>query len=316
MSIKSSELLNFYYDDLYPELLELEKERKKIAKSVVLVALVVGGGALFVIFEYYEANFDMLMQGGIVSFALVSFAAGWLMSGYKRRFKRNIFAKIVAKIDPNLNYDPHGMMPKALFVSSGLFESRIDFYEGNDLIRGKIGEVPIEFSDLKVEKEVRDSKGRKYRSTIFAGTFIITEFHKNFSKEVFVYPDVAEKYLGVAGGWLQGVLSQKLVRMDSPKFEKEFKVVAEDPVEAHYLLTPNIMEKLVELRKRADAPIYLSFRLNKLYIAISNGGNWFEPTIFKSLLSMDTFKSYIENINLILGIVEELNLNRRIWSKE
>ncbi len=316
MSIKSSELLNFYYDELYPELLELERERKKIAKSVVLVALVVGGGALFIIFEYYEANFDTLMQGGIVSFALISFSAGWLMSGYKRRFKQNIFARIVAKIDPNLNYDPHGMMPKALFVSSGLFESRIDFYEGNDLIRGNIGEVPIEFSDLKVEKEVRDSKGRKYRSTIFAGTFIITEFHKNFSKDVLVYPDVAEKYLGVAGGWLQGVLSQKLVRMDSPEFEKEFKVIAEDPVEAHYLLTPNIMEKLVELKKRADAPIYLSFRLNKLYIAISNGGDWFEPTIFKSLLSMDTFKSYIENINLILGIVEELNLNRRIWSKE
>jgi hypothetical protein len=120
----------------------------------------------------------------------------------------------------------------------------------------------------------------------------------------------------VVGSWLQDVASDKLVRMDSPAFEKEFKVLADDPVEAHYLLTPNIMEKLVQLKRKAGAPVYLSFKYDKLFIAIANGGQWFEPSLFKSLLSLDIFKSYIENLNLVLGIVEDLNLNRRIWSKE
>jgi hypothetical protein len=167
-----------------------------------------------------------------------------------------------------------------------------------------------------VEKETTDSKGRKHRTTIFAGTFIVTEFHKHFRKTVKVYPDIAEKYLGVVGSWLQDVAGDKLVRMDSPAFEKEFKVLADDPVEAHYLLTPNIMEKLVQLKRKAGAPVYLSFKYDKLFIAIANGGQWFEPSLFKSLLSLDIFKAYIENLNLVLGIVEDLNLNRRIWSKE
>jgi len=264
----------------------------------------------------YGSWSDGAIEISIAAFGATIFAANWLMTDYRRKFKKRIFKELVAKIDPALLYNPSGTIPRPIFTMSGLFDTDIDYYEGNDLIKGKIGATPIEFSDLKVEKEVRDSKGRKYRSTIFAGTFIVTEFHKRFHNPVLVYPDAAEKYFGLVGSWFQGAVNGKLVRMDSPAFEREFKVYSEDPVEAHYLLTPVIMEKLVALRKKADAPVYLSFRLDRLFIAIQNGGNWFEPTLFKSLLSIDVFKSYIENLNLILSIVEEFNLNRRIWSKE
>ena len=318
MAVKTSDLLDFYYEELYPELEKLEKERLAVRKRLFFSFAVIGVAALF----FLKATYEM-PHGGDIAFWIVAAAMGtggfvyrWLTDDYRRRFKANIFRRLITRIDPTLLYNPAGMVPRTLFQLSGLFGDDIDYYDGNDLIRGTIGDTPLEFSDLKVEKETRDSKGRRHRVTIFAGTFIVTEFHKNFQHTVKVYPDVAEKYLGVVGGWLQGMTSGKLVRMDSPAFEKEFKVVADDAVEAHYLLTPNIMEKLVQLRKKADAPVYLSFRLDKLFIAIANGGDWFEPTLFKSLLGVDIFKSYIENLNLVLGIVEDLNLNRRIWSKE
>ena len=316
MNIKTSDLLDFYYEELHPQLERLEEERKKVAKRVVAILVIVTIVVLWLIKQAPGESWDLQVQVGFVAFAVVAFVVNWMMADYRRKFKRNIFRKLILRIDPTLYYSPTGMIPRTLFELSGLFGREIDRYGGNDLIKGKIGETPIEFSDLKVEKETRDSKGRKHTETIFSGTFIVTEFHKHFQQRVRVYPDVAEKYLGVFGGWLQSMANGKLVRMDSPDFEKEFKVVADDPVEAHYLLTPNIMEKLVALKKRANAPVYLSFNLNKLFIAIENGGEWFEPTLFKSLLSIDIFKSYIENLNLILGIVEELNLNRRIWSKE
>ena len=316
MKIKTSDLLDFYYEELHPQLERLEEERKKVAKRVVAISVIVTIVVLWLIKQVPGESWDLQVQVGFVAFAVVAFVVNWMMTDYRRKFKRNIFRKLILRIDPTLYYSPTGMIPRTLFELSGLFGREIDRYGGNDLIKGKIGETPIEFSDLKVEKETRDSKGRKHTETIFSGTFIVTEFHKHFQRRVRVYPDVAEKYLGVFGGWLQSMANGKLVRMDSPDFEKEFKVVADDPVEAHYLLTPNIMEKLVALKKRANAPVYLSFNLNKLFIAIENGGEWFEPTLFKSLLSIDIFKSYIENLNLILGIVEELNLNRRIWSKE
>ncbi|BDY13092.1 DUF3137 domain-containing protein [Hydrogenimonas cancrithermarum] len=315
MKFNTSDLLDYYYEGLYPELEALEKERKRIVRQIVVVFIVVALALLWIL-SRTGGNAETFLFLAFGAFVLLGFVINWLMGSYRRRFKERIFRKIVTRIDPNLIYIPDGMIPKTIFRLSGLFSDDIDHYDGNDLIRGKIGETPIEFSDLTVEKETTDAKGRKDRHTIFAGTFIMTEFHKSFKHTTMVFPDIAERYLGVLGGWLQGMASKKLVRMDNPAFEKEFKVYADDPIEAHYLLTPIIMEKLVALKKRADAPLYLSFKYDKLFIAIANGGDWFEPTLLKSLLSIDIFKAYIENLNLILGIVEELNLNRRIWSKE
>ncbi|BBG66877.1 possible galanin [Hydrogenimonas sp.] len=313
MPVRASDLLDFYYDELYPRLQKLEEERKSAAKKVVASsALIVVATLLFL---YYSGG-EYLVETGITAFAAGGFAFRWFISGYRRRFKKRVLGELVASIDPTLVYNPVGGIPREIFVMSGLFDTDIDFYRGEDLIRGRIGETPIEFSNLTVQRIVEDSKGRKYKETVFSGTFIVTEFHKHFQKPVLIYPDLAEKYFGVAGSWVQGMVSSGLVRMDSPAFEKEFKVYSEDPVEAHYLLTPVIMERLVELRREADAPVYISFRYNRLFIAIKNGGKWFEPVLFKSLLSLDVFRGYIENLNLILSIVEELNLNRRIWSKE
>ena len=314
--LRTSELLDFYYDELYPTLLELEKERKKVLKRIVALFLALAWGAAAIEYFQYRNTGSIDLGLSIGAFAAGGVIMAWIVRDYRKRFKQELFRRLVLRIDPSLTYRPDGAIDRTLFDLSGLFPTDYNRYQGNDYIEGTIGKTPIRFSDLSVEKETRDSRGRPRITTIFSGTFVVTEFHKHFQKEVKVYPDVAEKYLGVFGSWLQGVTAKHLVRLDSPAFEKEFKVYAEDPVEAHYLLTPNIMEKLVKLRRNADAPLYLSFRFDKLFVAIENGGKWFEPTIFRSLLRLEVFKNYVGNLELLLGIVEELNLNRRIWSKE
>ncbi len=316
MQPKASELLDFYYGELHRDLLELEAERKRVAKMVVVVISLIAAAALGLIFTTGGPKGDFAAIIAAFALASAAFSYRWFTAGYRRGYKNRIFSRLVERIDPTLLYSPAGMVSRTFFNLSGLFQSDIDYYDGGDLIKGKIGRTPIEFSRLKVEKESTDARGKRRRSLIFHGTFIVTEFHKHFKKEVLIYPDIAEKYLGVFGGWLQGISGKKPVRMDSPEFEKEFKVYADDPVEAHYLLTPSVMERLTALKRRADAPLYISFRLDKLFIAIADEDGRFEPPLFRSLLGIEIFKAYIENFNLILSIVEELNLNRRIWSKE
>ncbi|MEH1811138.1 MAG: DUF3137 domain-containing protein [Nostoc sp.] len=40
--------------------------------------------------------------------------------------------------------------------------------------------------------------------------------------------------------------------------------------------------------------------------------NLFEPNLFKTVLSFAPLREYFETLNLMLGIVEDLNLDRRI----
>jgi hypothetical protein len=315
VNFSRSELLDYYYRDLYPELESLEKERKSLLRQLAFAALIVACAA-FLIIQKTSAFGDLTLQISIGALILLGIVATWLTKGYKATFKQRVISRLIAKIAPSLRYDPAGRIPEVLFRMSALFPERFDRYEGSDLIEGEIDGVPIQMSHLRVAKEWTDSRGRRHERTIFSGTFVVTEYHKHFKYTTKVVPDVAEKYFGVLGEWVQSQTSSKLVRMDSPAFEKVFKVFSDDPIEAHYLLTPNIMERLVQMKKRAKAPIFLSFRLRKLYIAIGNGGDRFEPSLFRSLLDFDIFRDYIENLNLILGIVETLNLERKIWSKE
>ncbi|WP_298904391.1 DUF3137 domain-containing protein [uncultured Nostoc sp.] len=43
--------------------------------------------------------------------------------------------------------------------------------------------------------------------------------------------------------------------------------------------------------------------------------NIFNPNLYKSMLSFAPLREYFESLNLMLGIVEDLNLDRRILHK-
>jgi hypothetical protein len=65
-----------------------------------------------------------------------------------------------------------------------------------------------------------------------------------------------------------------------------------------------------------DKQVYLSFAASKLHVAIAYKKNLFEPKLFQSVLNMQTMQEYLEDLLLVVSIVEELNLNTRIWSKQ
>jgi len=100
-----------------------------------------------------------------------------------------------------------------------------------------------------------------------------------------------------------------------PLFRKIRTVYGTDPVEAHYILSPALMERILTFKGRAGN-IELSFTDSKIYIAIPYRENLFEANIFSPITSYSKLESYNYHLQLVAGIVEELNLNNRIWTKE
>jgi len=72
----------------------------------------------------------------------------------------------------------------------------------------------------------------------------------------------------------------------------------------------------MEFKKKTRRDIYLSFLGSSVYIAVSFAKDLFEPRIFKTLLDFEVVQEYFEDLTLAYGIVEDLNLNTRIWSKQ
>ncbi|MEH2118315.1 DUF3137 domain-containing protein [Nostoc sp.] len=69
--------------------------------------------------------------------------------------------------------------------------------------------------------------------------------------------------------------------------------------------------------KSSARNIYIYFVDEIICIAIEETveNNIFAPNLYKSVLSFAPLREYFESFNLMLGIVEDLNLDRRILHK-
>jgi hypothetical protein len=111
------------------------------------------------------------------------------------------------------------------------------------------------------------------------------------------------------------VFRGQLVKLEDPEFEKLFAVYADDQIEARYVLSTSLMARIADFKKRTGRRIYLSFIRSQVYVAVSFAKNVFEPKIFQTALDFEAVREYLENLQLAIGIVDDLNLNTRIWSK-
>ncbi len=256
-----------------------------------------------------------LIGGGIVHH--VYFAKG--AARYQAMFKRQFVSRPVKAIEPGMNYEPDQGISEQLFSQSGLFSSRPDRYSCEDLFHGRIGETEVMFSEVHAEdrRTRRDSKGNTetYYVTIFKGILFLADFHKDFRSPVSVMPDIAERHLGWIGKKLQK-LGGNLQKLENPEFEQMYVVRGEDPVEARYILTPSMQEQLVELGKRVGDGLKVVFRDSQVCLAIPNKEDWFEGDLHKPAGDRQQAAKLMSELKSCFMIVDELDLNTRIWTKD
>jgi hypothetical protein len=238
---------------------------------------------------------------------------------YQDLFKRQFVARVVQAVEPSIAYEPSQGIPEPLFNHSGLFGTSPDRYSGEDLFHGMVGKTKVMFSEVHAEEKRRrtDSKGNTetYWVTIFKGIFFMADFHKEFRSPVTVMPDVAERHLGWLGQKLQK-LGGNLQQLENPEFEKMFVVRGADAVEARYILTPAMQDQLVELGQRVGRDLRVVFRDSQVCLAIPNKDDWFEGNLHKPAGDREQARRILAELRSCLVIVDELDLNTRIWTKE
>lgn len=314
------ELRPFYNSELVPKLQKLDIKRKKTAFKVLITLLLISilTGLVFLVTHH-----PIAMIGGVVVYFIIHFL--WFDKKIKeitKEFKFEIIQNLVKFFDTSLSYIPTESIYEAEYFESQLFLTGVDRYSGDDLISGKLDKTSIKFSEVHTEYKTTytDSNGNTKTTwhTIFRGIFLIADFNKNFNGKTVVLPDSAESLFGsFIGNALQkmDMTRDALVKMEDIEFEKLFCVHSTDPVEARYILSPKLMQRIINFKKKSGKTIHLSFVNSKLFIAISIHKELFEPPLFKTLLNPELIEEFFDYLSLSVSIVEELDLNTRIWTK-
>jgi hypothetical protein len=250
-------------------------------------------------------------------------------AGYRDNFKVDVVRPIIARLNPELEYWPDGSVSRAEYEASGLFRHDIDRFSGEDLVQGKVGGTRIRFSEVHVEDRRQSGSGKDRRTewvTVFRGVFVIADFPKRFRGRTVVLPDTAQRFLGGIGQTLQAMnlARGQLIKLEDPEFEREFVVYGDDQIEARYLLSTSLMQRILDFQRKAGHDVHLSFADAKLHIALPSSHDRLEPPPLIQLLSygrapeteqavLRRIAEYVADLGLVLGIVNDLNLNRDIW---
>jgi hypothetical protein len=279
------------------------------------------------------------------------------------QFKRDIIAPLVEFAVPSATYDPNGRVSKSEFAASGIFQVQPSSLSGDDLVVGRLGDTDFEFSELHAEYKVQSGDSTDTR-TAFKGLFFSADFHKHFEGYTIVRPRrpkvlktnfsrasraekmstnwAASEHL-MAAPWRaehswKGSLQE--VELEDPEFAERFEVYSTNQVEARYILSTSMMQRLIGFHGKAtrardemaarlasnrrffqvvgqkdmeSGRVYISFAGTKVYIAMGHYRDLFE--LDPETPVAEGLEEYLEELEFALGTVEDLNLNTRIWSK-
>ncbi len=322
-----SDFHTFYRDEINEIMQSLEENRKGalfclLKTGMILAFICLGIGIYLKIHMITGAwNFPIAVLALIV-WVVYCNRQQRIFTG---RFKALVMPEILRFIHPGLYYLPDCCTGIDEFNGSGLFRSP-DRYMGKDYVYGCLDRTSISFSlvdaQYKTENRYTDDDGNTRTDeqwhTIFRGIFFSADFNKWFTGYTCVLPDRTKKIFGYTiGAFFQSMSRSRgqLIKLEDPEFNRYFVVYGSDQVSARYILTPGFMKRLVELREKMGCQISISFSGTRVYIAIPAKYDIFEPRFFRKINDPKVLFTYFYYLHLVTGIVEDLNLNTRIWNK-
>jgi len=314
-----------------PELESLEKSRQdlvarrwKAGRTILITGLLVfGAGSLVALAA--GAHAPMFVVAGVVAL-IVSAIMLYVMiiaptGRLKDEFKRRAIGAIVQAMEPEMTFSPERGIPRNRFVESNLF-AKPDRYNCEDGLTGKIGDTMVHISEVHAEQKHKrtNSKGhtQTYYTTIFDGVFMVADFHKHFRGTTRVLPDTAERLFGGLGKMLQGFRpfrDEELIYLEDPEFEGQFVVYGTDQIEARYILSTAMLRRILDLKKEWNNEVRLAFIDSNVSVAIAHKRDMLEPDLGRSALSREQVGRIVSELALCFGLVDDLALNTRIWSK-
>ena len=293
---------------LAPTLQVLENKRKELlrkgrSEGLIYAAIFLVVGVIALLILKLEGIFGPIV---IVVISVIIFITcinnkSKIFSSF---YKEEVVDEIIHAFCPNATYSPNDGVSEDLFRNSGLFTSP-DRYHAEDLIEGCLDKTSFICSEVHAEeRRARSTKNgvQYYWEDIFKGFLFIADFHKEFQGETTVLRD----------SFFKIKMGASRVKMENPDFEKVFDVFSTNQIEARYLITPSMMERMLKLDSNFKKGITISFRDSTILVAIPDSKNRFEADVW----SMSILKSDFAVLQSLLEIVDELNLNTRIWSKE
>ncbi len=304
---------------LRPQLAEVERNRQKLQemqhlKKKVIFLLV---GTFTVVLGAVAFSLSSLDPMGVVvlPWAVALILIIWLNKmkpEQEKEVSQSIGKAVMDAAHPEWTFMPDHYLGEENFNELNLSDS-LSLMEGEHLTTGKYQDTTFHFSYYR--PQLRRDENRAIKTKLV----MVFDFHKETKGKTVIFPDEAQTLLGSwlgkkiqSVGWRQ----LELVYFEDPVFEKHFAVYSTDQIEARYVLTPVMMEGLVQLKERYDHYEFsFSFTGGKVCVVIS-GLPDYRSKLDRVITPDGALDHFYRPVEMAIDVIETMNLNTRIWAKE
>ncbi|WP_321489820.1 DUF3137 domain-containing protein [uncultured Hyphomonas sp.] len=304
-----------YQSEIRPALQERENDREQaVSKARKFRYIGIGLGLLIALIGIvgFKSPFGPFL-GVIVGFGLVTWG-GQDLKKFGKEAKELLVQPVVRQLGLNFEAEPGEVASIHEHKKVGIVPSW-DRASYEDRLTGSRDNVEFELFEAHLEEKHRstDSKGRTTTRwvTVFKGQCLRFHFDKTFYGRTLVTRDAG--FFNRFGGGK----GMKRASLEDPQFEKIFEVYTTDQVESRYLLTPDLMQELVNLENAFHGgKLKCCFYGGEMYITLQ-GGNLFEPgSMFTPLDSPNRLRELLEDFAAVFHIIDVTNRNRRRRSEQ
>jgi len=220
------------------------------------------------------------------------------------QYKNEFLIGMMKEVLPECTFNPSEGLSRA-DIDATEFLKRPDRFHSEDMLSGQLEDVQFVSSDVRLEeRHVQHTKNgtRVYYVTYFLGRVFEFTFNKPFDGYLQVLesgsPRVNRGYRKIDLEWVD--------------FNQKFRTFATNELSAFYVLTPDIMERIMTLEKTHPGRIGFSFQEAKLFIAINNNQDTFDLKLFRKL-DDSMIEESKKDLLVIKDIIVTLKLNNRIF---
>lgn len=194
-------------------------------------------------------------------------------------------------------------MPQSVYCDVNI-ASRGNTYHREDLITGKYNNVYFVQSDLNVSSKNTGSEQRR-TFTHFSGRWIVIDYPKKFSGTVIVKD---KDFVGISRDDLE------VITLENLTFNEMFTVSTNDVQLGYYILTPQLVERFMELKQSSKGAIIACFKNGMLHIGIHNRENAFELDVNNLDIAKDT-ESFAKDFSLVSKTIDILEVNNGFYAQ-
>ncbi|MBR5713040.1 MAG: DUF3137 domain-containing protein [Lachnospiraceae bacterium] len=261
-------------DEQMNELLELAKKIRRNDRICLLLTF--GGIALTV----------ALLGSGYFFIGIILVIAALIMNGvcshkigrkYRELYKTTLVNRVAAEFFQNFEYLPDTGYEKNDLRSLEIMQFGSD-YNSEDTIRGTYNGVPFTRADVYIADTSTDSEGNTTTTEYFKGQWLMITSNKDFHSDL----QIIQKGFGFTkrkkGFFTRKEERRHVFETEDVSFNKRFQCLCQNDAEAFYLLTPGLMQSLMQLSETLPYKMMVAYVQNQIHVLIDTHRDSMEPS--------------------------------------